>query len=348
MKFEGLRLNVLNHDFNKIYKISKMKNNVVNMKNTHESPQLPHSAKRLIRFDWAIKRLLRNKANYSVLEGFLCVLLNEKVKIVNISDPEGNKDNPEGKYNRVDILVENDKKDLLIVEVQNSMEADYFYRMLFGVSKVIIDHIQMGEKYVQVRKVYHINIVYFELGQGIDYVYHGTTEFRGIHHQDILELNENQKKLFLKRYVSELYPEYYILCVNKFNDIATDSLDQWIYFLKNDAIPREFTAQGLTEAREVLQYDALSGEDKKEYERHVRQKVFEENVLWSNRQEGHFEGHQEGLAEGLEQGRVEGREEGMAEGIEKGLAERKQLEEMLKAAQAVIAEKEAALTKTQV
>lgn len=34
-----------------------------------------------IRFDWAMKRLLRNKANYAVLEGLLMTLLNTKVRI---------------------------------------------------------------------------------------------------------------------------------------------------------------------------------------------------------------------------------------------------------------------------
>lgn len=33
----------------------------------------------LIRFDWAIKRLLRNKADYSVLEGFLSELLKKDI-----------------------------------------------------------------------------------------------------------------------------------------------------------------------------------------------------------------------------------------------------------------------------
>lgn len=39
---------------------------------------------RYIRFDWAIKRLLRQKANFDVLEGFLTVFIGEEVKIVEI------------------------------------------------------------------------------------------------------------------------------------------------------------------------------------------------------------------------------------------------------------------------
>ena len=44
----------------------------------------------LVRFDWAIKRLLRQKANFGVLEGFLTVFLGEKITIVELLESEGN------------------------------------------------------------------------------------------------------------------------------------------------------------------------------------------------------------------------------------------------------------------
>jgi hypothetical protein len=46
----------------------------------------------LVSFDWAIKRLLRQKANYDVLEGFLTVLLRRQITIINIPESQGNKD----------------------------------------------------------------------------------------------------------------------------------------------------------------------------------------------------------------------------------------------------------------
>ena len=58
---------------------------------------------RYIRFDWAVKRLLRNKANFGVLEGFLTVLLNEPIRIVEILESEGNQQRENEKFNRVDI-----------------------------------------------------------------------------------------------------------------------------------------------------------------------------------------------------------------------------------------------------
>ena len=84
--------------------------------------------KQLIRFDWAIKKLLRHKANFDILEGFLSELLNEEIKIKQILDSESNKETEDDKHNRVDILVENSKNELVIVEVQNSKEYDYFHR----------------------------------------------------------------------------------------------------------------------------------------------------------------------------------------------------------------------------
>ena len=46
----------------------------------------------VIRFDWAMKRLLRNKANFSVLEGLLTTLLGEKIVIQNLLESESNQE----------------------------------------------------------------------------------------------------------------------------------------------------------------------------------------------------------------------------------------------------------------
>jgi hypothetical protein len=58
----------------------------------------------LIRFDWAIKRLLRNKANFTVLEGFLSELFYDDIKINKILESESNQESADDKFNRVDIL----------------------------------------------------------------------------------------------------------------------------------------------------------------------------------------------------------------------------------------------------
>ena len=103
-------------------------------------------AKKLIQFDWALKKLLRQKANYDILEGFLSVLLNKDIIIKNITDSEGNKENEYDKFNRVDIFAETTNKELIIIELQVDNEVDYFQRMAYGVSKAITEHINAGEE----------------------------------------------------------------------------------------------------------------------------------------------------------------------------------------------------------
>ncbi|MEM9886453.1 MAG: Rpn family recombination-promoting nuclease/putative transposase, partial [Bacteroidota bacterium] len=120
--------------------------------------------KKLVRFDWAMKKLLRNKANFDILEGFLSELLSEDITIEQILDSESNKEENDDKHNRVDILVKDEKGDLVIIEVQNSKEHDYFHRILYGTSKVITEHINEGDPYAKVKKVISVTIAYFDLG----------------------------------------------------------------------------------------------------------------------------------------------------------------------------------------
>ena len=251
-----------------------------------------------IRFDWAMKRLLRNKANFNVLEGLLTTLLKENIHIQKLLESESNQEEEFDKYNRVDMLAENDKGELFLVEIQNNNEYAYFQRMLFGTSKLVTEYINRGEGYEKVRKVYSINIVYFSLGHGKDYVYHGKTEFKGIHKGDILELTPFQKQTFKADTVSQLYPEYYILKVNDFNSVAKSPLEEWIYYLNTGEIPDNATAPGLDKAREQLKLDKRSKEDLKAYYRHLDNIVILKSNIFTEREEGRVEGRAEGRAEG--------------------------------------------------
>jgi predicted transposase/invertase (TIGR01784 family) len=226
-------------------------------------------SKKLIRFDWAIKRLLRNKANFVVLEGFLSELLFDNIKIEQIIESESNQTTEDDKYNRVDILTQNSKNELIIIEIQSTYEIDYFQRMAYGVSKSISENLKLGQKYSEIRKVISINIVYFDLGQGQDYIYKGKTDFIGLHQKDLLGLSEKQKITFLKDEVSNIFPEYYLLKVNQFNDNAKDTLDEWVYFLKNSEVRDDFKAKGLREAGEVLDIMRLPKDDEYGYNRYL-------------------------------------------------------------------------------
>jgi predicted transposase/invertase (TIGR01784 family) len=225
--------------------------------------------KKLIRFDWAVKKLLRNKANFVVLEGFLSELLFDDIKIQKILESESKQDTENDKYNRVDILTQNSKNELIIVEIQNTYEIDFFHRMIYGTSKALIENISLGQPYSEIKKVISINVVYFDLGQGKDYIYKGKTNFEGLHEKDTLQLSIQQKQTFTKKEISDFFPEYYIIKVNKFDDIAKDTLDEWVYFLKNSEVKDEFKAKGLAEAKEVLDIMRLDKEQQYGYNRYL-------------------------------------------------------------------------------
>lgn len=245
-------------------------------------------SKKLIRFDWAIKRLLRNKTNFVVLEGFLSELLYDTIKIEQILESESNQETEEDKFNRVDILTKNSKNELIIIEIQNTYEIDYFHRMAYGVSKSVAENLKLGQKYLQIKKVISVNIVYFDLGQGEDYIYKGKTDFRGLYQNDLLGLSKKQKNTFSKEEVYEVFPEYYLLKVNQFNDNAKNTLDEWIYFLKNSEVRDNFKAKGLKEAGEVLDIMRLTKGDEYGYNRYLDSLHLKESEIFSLQSEAEF------------------------------------------------------------
>jgi len=224
------------------------------------------SPRQLVTFDWALKRLLRAKANFAVLEGFLSELLHDDIRIEHILESESNKESQEGKYNRVDLLVKDGSQRHIIIEIQYAREDDYLQRILYGTSKVITESLPSGGSYKHIARVISVSIVHFDLGDGDDYIYEGTTEFRGVHNQDKLTLTESQKTYLQVSSIDQAFPQYYILKVTNFNDVAKTTLDQWIYFLKNGNIQPRFNAKGLKEAQKALDILKLSEKDRRAYE----------------------------------------------------------------------------------
>ena len=252
---------------------------------------------RFIRFDWAIKRLLRQKANFGVLEGFLTVFLNEPIKIVDILESEGNQQQANDKFNRVDIKAKNSKGEIIIVEIQNTSELYYLERVLYGVAKAITEHINLGNTYKEVKKVYSISILYFDLGKGSDYIYVGQNNFVGLHTQDHLVISTKEKDTIVRKSPSEIFPTYILVRVNEFNKVAKSPLEEWVEYLKNGVISPETQAPGLQEAREKLKYYSMSDAERYAYDEHINAIMIQNDVLGNARLEGMEEGRAEGRTE---------------------------------------------------
>ncbi|MEO5329667.1 MAG: Rpn family recombination-promoting nuclease/putative transposase [Magnetococcus sp. THC-1_WYH] len=266
--------------------------------------------RRLITFDWALKRLLRSKAHFGVLEGLLSELLMTDVQIVEILESESNQDGPIDKYNRVDMKVRNGQGELILIELQFEREHDYLQRLVYASSKTVTEHLRAGDSYAKIPKIISISILYFDLGQGRDYIYHGTTSFWGLHTRDELQLNEGQKGLFSRKTVQEIFPEFYLIKVNRFDEVARTRLDEWIYFLKTGDIRDEFSARGLLEAKQLFDILNLPEAERQAYERYQEDLHFQASMVESTYGAGLIEGEQKGIQKGLQEGLQKGIQQG--------------------------------------
>ena len=260
-----------------------------------------------IRFDWAMKRLLRDKSNYVVLEGFLSTLLEEDLRISRFLESESNQIDETDKFNRADILVEDSKGRLLVIKIQNYRELYYYHQMLYGASDILSRYTDEETDYNKICKIYSINIVYFSMIKSKDYAYHGEIIFRGLHDSDnFLKLSARQQEIFTGKDAKDIFPEYYVLRVNDFDKVAKTPLDEWIKFLKTGEIDKEATAKGLPEARERLRIDTLPDAEKRAYYRDMEALRYQRSVIKTGWDEGHTEGFKEGKAKGRAEGRAEG------------------------------------------
>lgn len=253
---------------------------------------------RYIRFDWAIRRLLRQKANFGVLEGFLTVFLGEPITIMEILESESNQTSAEDKFNRVDIKARNSKDEIIIIEIQNTRELYYLERVLYGVAKAITEHIHLGDSYREVKKVYSISILYFDLGIGSDYLYHGQNHFIGVHTGDQLQIRTKEQNAIITRLPAEIFPEYILIRVNEFDKVAVTPLDEWMRYLKDGIIAADTTAPGLGEARKKLKYYSMTDKERRAYDEHLNAIMIQNDVLNAAKLEGQMEGRMEGREEG--------------------------------------------------
>ncbi|CAK8711682.1 Transposase [Candidatus Electronema halotolerans] len=244
---------------------------------------------KLIRFDWAIKQLLRDKANFSVLEGFLSAVLDEDVTVVNLLESESNQEDSLDKFNRVGLLVENSRQELLLIEVQVKSEYDFFHRIAYGVAKLMSEYLQQGQPYRDIKKIISVSVTYFSLGFGKDYLYYGSTNFVGLHAGDTLALTKRQQELFGLSEVRKIFPEHYLIRVADFPDKVESALDEWIYMLKHSEVRPEFRARRIQEASEKLRVMNLQEPQRKAYDAYMQNMSYQQSMLWSSREEGRRE-----------------------------------------------------------
>lgn len=216
----------------------------------------------LVSFDWALKGILRDKANFDVLAGFLSALLAEEIQVVKLLESDTGQGSA-ATSNRIDLLVQDSQGATLIVVLQSSYSSRDLIRLPVEAAHLIMQHLETGKRY-GVRKVISIRLCHYPLGaddENRDYVYHGANQFHARHHGNYPEREP------------DIFPEYYLIVADQFPDEVKNALDEWIYFFKHRAIPAEFQAKQIQTARRKLDLQQLSDEDRRDHEQFVLTKA---------------------------------------------------------------------------
>jgi predicted transposase/invertase (TIGR01784 family) len=247
----------------------------------------------IISFDYAIKNILRDKANFDILSGFLSELLGKNVEVQNILESESNSDKKDGKINRLDLKAQIDGGELVIFEIQYFDQADFLGKILFNASKTIVEQVGSGQFY-DIKKVYSVNIAYYNLPSDQEYVFRARlTHFQGVNFPEIMPFSQNLNPPLP---ATELHPEYFLILPKKFDNFLRSRFDQWVYVLKNSAVKSEFDAAGIQKAAEKLDVLKMTDDERKLYEKNKRIDMDKKSQLYTAEMKGRLKGLAEGEA----------------------------------------------------
>jgi len=116
------------------------------------------------------------------------------------------------------------------------------------------------------KKVYSISLLYFGATEdGDDYIYHGKTEFTGLHTHHPATLKKSLIGDQARIGETNIFPEYYLIPLKRLTDVVRDDLDQWVYAFKNNEVLDEFTAPGIGALKEKLDYLKLDERERYQF-----------------------------------------------------------------------------------
>jgi len=250
-------------------------------------------ARTIIAFDYAIKTVLRDKANFDVLSGFLTELLEKPVEVLELLESESNTESPLGKINRTDLKAKISGNEIAVFEIQFLDQIDFLGKILFNACKAVVEQVAKGQPFA-IKKVYSVNIAYckaIEKEVQKEYVFRATlSKFQGVHFDEHIPFSQNLNPL---EPATDLHPEYFMILPNKFDEQMRGKFDEWVYTLKTSTVKSDFTAAGLQAAAEKLDVLKMTDEERAAYNKYQEAIANEKSILLTARLDGIEEGKAE-------------------------------------------------------
>jgi predicted transposase/invertase (TIGR01784 family) len=252
--------------------------------------------KKLISFDFAIKYLLKDKGNYDIIEGFISALLKEQgyqpVKILALLDTESNKEQYSQKKSLADLIVEDEQHHKYIIEIERQEVRNFVHKSCFNTSRSIVDQISSGNDYLGIKKIFHISLLYFKVGEAA--IYHGKTIVRELETQEKLSIHikDDHENIFD---ATEIFPEYIFISIPQFNDKIEREIDEWLYVMKNEDVSPEFKSPYMKKVAEKLSVLKMSAEVQNDYYNYMKELATYKDAIDTAEEKGIQLGKQEGI-----------------------------------------------------
>jgi len=225
--------------------------------------------KPLVSFDYAIKYLLRDKGDYSIVEGFISALLKTKgykdIKIIALLESESNKEDSKSKRSLADLIVEDEDHHKYIIEIERNLKDSFIHKSLFNTSRLIVDNLAQRDDYTQIIKIFHISLLYFPIGNGNGSIYHGKTIIHEIETNEKLSVHITNQKTGEIFDATNILPEYFYISVPLFNDRLEKEIDDWLYIMKYDEVPNNYHSPYMAQVAEKLSILKMTPAERERY-----------------------------------------------------------------------------------
>ena len=285
--------------------------------------------KPLVSFDYGIKYLLRDKGDYSIVEGFISALLKTKgykdVKIVALLETESNKEDSKSKRSLADLIVEDEDHHKYIIEIERNVKDSFIHKSLFNTSRLIVDNLAQREDYTQIIKIFHISLLYFPIGNGNGAIYHGKTIIHEIETNDKLAVHIKNQETSEEFDATDILPEYFYISVPLFNDRLEKEIDDWLHVMKYDEVPQNYHSPYMKQVAEKLSILKMTPEERSNYSYYQKKLYNDRDEL----QAAEARGKKEGVAEGEARGEARGIEKERIAMAKKMLLKNKSIDEIV-------------------
>ncbi|CAN0587439.1 unnamed protein product [Ectocarpus sp. 12 AP-2014] len=256
------------------------------------------SDKPLISFDYAIKFLLKSKANYDIIEGFISALIvaqgYKAVKINALLETESNRETADLKRSIADLVVEDEDGNKYIVEIERSFTSSFMHKACFNTSRLVVDSISGSQDYTTINKVFHISLLYFTTQKLDKPIYHGKTILHEVDTSTPIDMRiANQGLVMFEHH--NIFPEYFFISVPLFNDVINQEIDEWLYVMKHSDTRADFKSPYMSKVQEKLNVLKMSLEERNDYYSYLKEAVHSQDVLSSAEAKGEARGKAEGI-----------------------------------------------------